>query len=550
MTDDAGAWLITDRLFETAARHPDRTLIIDPRFGRFTYGDVAGQVERLAWALCERGVGSGDIVVLQLPNWAPFIVFHLALTVLGAVTVNIPVIFREREVGGILALTGAKSIVVPDDFRGFDFPAMGRDMSDDCPNLLHIFVVEGGSANSYEFAARNNDRLSVTTYTELIREPETSPGTRDDLLALKPSVDDMTALGFTSGTTGGLKGAIHDSRILAAINTGFIERYGLNENDRIFGGSPLGHAVGFTHVLRMTLSIGASVVLLEYWEPTRALELIHGECCTFIAGATPFLMDIVYHPDLHKYQNLPTLRLFLCGGASVPEPLLRDATDKLPKTFVSPLWGMTECGGVTTCPLDAPEAKRFETDGLPCDGMELKVVDTNGVSVPPGTEGELMVSGPMVAKGYYRQPDMTREHFLPDGFFRTGDQARMDADGYIKITGRIKDLIIRGGVNISPVDIESVLFAHPKVSNAAIVGMPDVRLGERICAFIIPVAEASLDLAEVQDWMSKSGLAKQKWPEQIEMVDFFPMTPSGKVQKFKLRELLAREANDDAANHL
>jgi non-ribosomal peptide synthetase component E (peptide arylation enzyme) len=230
--------------------------------------------------------------------------------------------------------------------------------------------------------------------------------------------------------------------------------------------------------------------------------------------------------------------------------LLRDATDKLPKTFVSPLWGMTECGGVTTCPLDAPEVKRFETDGLPCDGMELKVVDTNGVSVPPGTEGELMVSGPMVAKGYYRQPDMTREHFLPDGFFRTGDQARMDADGYIKITGRIKDLIIRGGVNISPVDIESVLFAHPKVSNAAIVGMPDVRLGERICAFIIPVAEASLDLAEVQDWMSKSGLAKQKWPEQIEMVDFFPMTPSGKVQKFKLRELLAREANDDAANHL
>jgi acyl-CoA synthetase (AMP-forming)/AMP-acid ligase II len=358
----------------------------------------------------------------------------------------------------------------------------------------------------------------------------------------------MTALGFTSGTTGGLKGAIHDSCILAAINDGFIERYGLNETDRIFGGSPFGHAVGFTHVVRMTLSIGASVVLLEQWDPTRALELLYKERCTFFAGATPFLMDIVHHPDLSKFENLPTLRLFLCGGASVPELLLRDASTNLPKTFVSPLWGMTECGGVTTCPFDAPEEKRFETDGLPCKGMKLKVVDGKGASVSPGTEGELLVSGPMVAKGYYRQPDMTEELFLSDGFFRTGDQARMDIDGYVKITGRIKDLIIRGGVNISAVEIENELFTHPTVSNVTIVGMPDVRLGERICAFIITVADASLALAEVQEWMSKSDLAKQKWPERIEIVNSFPMTPSGKIQKFKLRELVARKKNDSAVS--
>ena len=550
MIEDAGAWLVTDRLFETADRDPDRTLIIDPRFGRYTYCDVAGQVERLAWALRERGFASGDIVVLQLPNWAPFIVFHLALTALGAVTTNIPVVFREREVGGILALTGAKGLVVPDDFRGFDFPAMARGLADDCPGLTDIFVVEGVSTSNSDFTARENDQVTETTYAELMCEQETSPGTRDDLLILKPSVKDMTALGFTSGTTGGLKGAIHDSRILAAINSGFIKRYDLNKNDRIFGGSPFGHAVGFTHVVRMALSIGASVVLLEYWEPRRALELIHGERCTFIAGATPFLMDLVYHPDLSKFENLSTLRLFLCGGASVPEQLMHDAMKNLPNTFVSPLWGMTECGGVTTCPPDALDAKLFETDGLPCDGMELKVVDVDGTAVPLLTEGELMVRGPMVARGYYRQPELTKEYFLADGFFRTGDQARMDADGYIKITGRIKDLIIRGGVNISPVDIESVLFAHPKVSNAAVVGMPDARLGERICAFIIPVAGASLDIAEVQDWMAKSGLAKQKWPERIETVDAFPMTPSGKVQKFNLRKFLAQETNDDEVNDL
>ncbi len=150
-----------------------------------------------------------------------------------------------------------------------------------------------------------------------------------------------------------------------------------------------------------------------------------------------------------------------------------------------------------------------------------------------------MVRGPMVAKGYYRQPELSKELFAADGFFRTGDQARMDADGYIKITGRIKDLIIRGGVNISPADIESVLFAHPNVSNAAVVGVPDERLGERVCAVIIPVADASLDIPELQDWMARAGVAKQKWPERIETVDALPMTPSGKIQKFKLREMLA-----------
>ena len=548
MSADAGAWLITDRLFETADRHPEREMIIDPRFGRLTYGEVADQVERLAWALRERGFGAGDIVVLQLPNWTPFIIFHLALSLLGAVTVNIPVVFREREVGGILALTEAKGIVVPDEYRGVDFPAMVESLTGGCPQLAFTLMVEGDPASGPRSAPRGGGPERVL-YTELMSMPPISPDARRELQSAKPGLDDMTALGFTSGTTGGLKGAIHDSRILSAINTGFIKRHGLNENDRLMGSSPFGHAVGFTHVVRMTVSIGASVVLLEYWNPRRALELIQGEGCTFIAGATPFLMDLVYHPDLPAFENLPTLRLFLCGGASAPERLLRDAGANLPHTFVSASWGMTECGGVTTCPPDCDPAKRFDTDGLPCDGMELKVVDADGVTLPAGAEGELMVRGPMVAKGYYRQPELTKELFLADGFFRTGDQARMDADGYVKITGRIKDLIIRGGVNISPVDIETVLFAHPKISNAAVVGMPDPRLGERVCAFVIPTSGADLDRAEIADWVARSGLAKQKWPERIELVDAFPMTPSGKVQKFKLRESLSSAGDGDLAGN-
>ncbi len=196
MSVDAGAWLIIDRLFETADRHPDREMIIDLRFGRMTYGDVAEQVERLAWALRERGFGAGDIVILQLPNWAPFVIFHLALSILGAVTVNIPVVFREREVGGILALTGAKAIVVPDDFRGFDFPEMASGLAVSCPDVSHVFVVEGGPVSGDGSATGGKDRPTVATYAELMREPQASMGTRDDLLASKPTVDDMTALCF------------------------------------------------------------------------------------------------------------------------------------------------------------------------------------------------------------------------------------------------------------------------------------------------------------------------------------------------------------------
>jgi cyclohexanecarboxylate-CoA ligase len=289
----------------------------------------------------------------------------------------------------------------------------------------------------------------------------------------------------------------------------------------------------------MTLTIGGSIVLLERWEPGEALALIEREHPTFMAAATPFLLDLVYHPDLARRGGLGSVRLFLCGGASIPEKLVRDARAAMPATFTSPLWGMTECGGVTTCPPGCPEEKLYTTDGLPCGGMELKVVDPSGATLPPGADGELMAKGPMLTQGYYRQPELTAKSYQADGWFRTGDQARMDADGYIKITGRIKDLIIRGGVNISPVEIEDVLFTHPAVANVAVVGMPDARLGERVCAYVIPKAGARLALSEVQNWMQAAGVAKQKWPERIELVDALPMTPSGKIQKFRLRAMLA-----------
>lgn len=531
--------LISDRLFAIAERDPGRELIYDPIYGRISYAEAASQVERLAYGLRDLGIGHGDVVIIQLPNWAPFMILHMALTAIGAVTATIPIVYREHELSGVIRLTEAKALVVPRQFHRFDYATMANGLRENVSTLEHVILVGGEGANDPE---------GSVSYEWLMQEPWETEKERTPLDSLKPAPDDITALGFTSGTTGDLKGAVYDTRILHATNMGFVERYDLNENDRIFGCSPIGHAVGFTHALRMTLTIGGSIVLLERWDPARALEILEAEKCTFMAAATPFLMDIVYHPDLKKRGSLSSVRLFLCGGASIPESLMRDAQAALPNTFTSPLWGMTECGGVTTCPFDAPEEKLFETDGLPCSSMTLKVVDPEGNELPSRTDGELMASGAMVTRGYYGRPDLSQESFLDDGWFRTGDQAWMDEDGYIKITGRIKDLIIRGGVNISPADIESVVFSHPRVANAAVVGMPDPRLGERICAFVILSEGNDLEIPELQDWMAKAGVAKPKWPERIEVVDAFPMTPSGKVQKFRLREMIADRLAGDSVS--
>tara|TARA_B100000029_G_scaffold316689_1_gene309080 strand:- start:4158 stop:5789 length:1632 start_codon:yes stop_codon:yes gene_type:complete len=530
--------LISDRLFGIANSDPGRELIFDPVYGRISYAQAAEQVERLAYGLRNLGIGHGDVVIIQLPNWAPFMILHMALTAIGAVTATIPIVYREHELTGVIKLTEAKALVVPREFHRFDYATMAKGLRQNVSTLEHVILVGGETAD--------NDSGCVR-YEHLMAEPWEARGDQESLDRLKAAPGDIAALGFTSGTTGDLKGAVYDTRILHATNMGFIERYGFNEGDRIFGCSPIGHAVGFTHALRMTLTIGGGIVLQERWDPARALELLQEEKCTFMAAATPFLMDLVYHPDLEARGSLSSVKLFLCGGASIPEQLMRDAQTALPNTFTSPLWGMTECGGVTTCPYDAPQEKLFETDGLPCNSMELKVVDPDGNEVPPRTDGELMARGAMVTRGYFGRPDLTSESFLEDGWFRTGDQAWMDEDGYIKITGRIKDLIIRGGVNISPADIENVLFSHPRITSAAVVGMPDPRLGERICAFVVLNEGSSLEISTVQDWMTEAGVAKPKWPERIEVVDDFPMTPSGKVQKFRLREMIAERLSQETA---
>ena len=530
----AGLWpgtILSDRFFELAAKHPAREFVVDPIFGRLTRGEAAAGVTRLMHGLRASGIGPGSVAIICLPNWTPFVVLHLALTAIGAVTVNVPPVYRERELEHLAKFTDAQLLALPAEFRGYDYLPMARALAAKSTALRTLFLVGPGADRA------ETGMLSYEAFMNIAWETRGAP---EDLTLLRPAPDAVTAIGFTSGTTGVLKGALQTSNILSAMNEGFIRRYGLNEEDTIFAASPLGHAVGFTHCLRLAVNIGARLVLLDRWDAAQAAALIASERCTFTAAATPFLVDLVGTPALAQYGQLPSLRLFLCGGAPVPAGLVHAARKVLPHTFVSPLFGMTECGGVSTCPPDAPLEKRWLTDGKPCEGMEVRVVDAAGQPVATGTDGELVIRGAMLALEYFHQPELTAEHWRPDGFFRSGDQARLDADGYVKITGRIKDLIIRGGVNIAPAEIENVLFEHPAVAGIAVVGMPDARLGERICAFVVPRGGASIDVAEIQRWMERAGIAKQKWPEAVRLVDALPLTPSGKVQKFRLRELLAK----------
>jgi cyclohexanecarboxylate-CoA ligase len=321
---------------------------------------------------------------------------------------------------------------------------------------------------------------------------------------------------------------------LSTIYTG-IERLGFTDRDVLLMASTLGHQTGYLYGYCLNLLLGATAVWMDVWNAEEAARLIEAERVTFTMGATPFLRDLTY---TRAPRDMGSLRVFISAGAPIPRQLVKDARDRL-KCVISAGWGMTENGLVTCNGLADPEEKVFTTDGVSLPGMELRVVDDGGAEVPRGSEGDLLVCGPAQFAGYFKRPEFTADGHTADGWFKTGDRATLDGDGYVSITGRTKDVIIRGGENIPVVEVENLLFTHPKVAGVAIVAMDDARLGERACAVVIPREGQSLTLSEIIAFLEGQQLARQKFPERLEIVSEFPMTPSGKVQKYRLRQLVA-----------
>ncbi|MGE4281160.1 MAG: cyclohexanecarboxylate-CoA ligase [Magnetospirillum sp.] len=517
---------VTDFLDRFVAACPDKTALIAysserGNAARLTYAQLNEKVTRAALGLARLGVGKGDVVAMQLPNWWEYVVLHLAAVRLGAVTNPLMIIFRQHELRFMLRFSQAKVMVIPKSFRGFDFPAMLDELRPELPDLAQVVVVGEDGPDGWDSTLGGTAPVDQDAAARLFA-------------ANKPSGDDLIQLLYTSGTTGEPKGVMHTSNTIFSNLHPFADRLGLGAGDVIHMPSPMAHQLGFMYGLILPVMLGATAVLQDIFEVTEMARQLTEERASFTMAATPFLNDLTEYA-IAKSLATPDLRIFVSAGAPIPRALVTRASETLGSAIVS-AWGMSENGAVTTTSPSDPVDKITNTDGHCLPGMEVRVVDETDQPVPAGTAGRLQVRGCSNFAGYLRRPELNTVD--PDGWFETGDIARMDEDGYIRIAGRSKDIIIRGGENIPVVEIENLLFKHPSIAVVAIVGVSDPRLGERACAVVVLKQGASLSFEDMSAFLLEQQVAKQYIPEQLRIVDDLPRTPTGKIQKFRLREWL------------
>lgn len=507
----AGWWTgrrLIDRFEAHIGEGPDQLALVSDgtAMSRRELWHAAGAAARQIRSLA--GTARRPVVIL-LPNCADWMVMFLAVLRAGHVPATPPVTTPEAHLRHIFELTRPALVVCTRQSPGNrPADAVRRAAAAAACGPVSVAAAEGG---------------------------QLAPDAAPIAPTVTADVPESTAhLMFTSSTTGPPKAVSHCEDSLAALNMQFADRFDLNQHTPVFMPSPLGHSVGAIHGCRLSLFVGAPLILQDEWDAQTALELVARHGAEFTAAATPFLLDLA---DAHwetSEPKLASMRSFLCGGAQVPPALIRRCRAEMPNTFVTPLWGMTE-GGLTTCVRASTESQVETTVGVGLPGLELRILEADGVLHYAGS-GELVMRGPGVFNGYYGQPELYAADMVGDGWFRTGDLARIDADGYVSITGRLKDLIIRGAVNISPVETENAIAAHPEVVGVAVVGWPDERLGERICAVVH--ARMPLSLDEVLVCCAEQGLPRRYWPERLVHVDGFPRTAAGKIRKQQLRDEL------------
>jgi cyclohexanecarboxylate-CoA ligase len=524
-----GEWpdsTLDDYLQQHVRERGDKLAIIDRRW-RLTFADLNRLARRAACGLLHLGVTPGDVISIQTPNWAEWLIMHCAATKIGAVTNSIGAVYRHREVGYILDYAETALILIPDAFRGFSYTAMLAELWPKLPRLRHVLVigddVPPGMRSFREFLdTRWEDRYSPT-----------------DLAALRPDPNRVATLMFTSGTEANPKGVMHTHNTMGTATRQVQETYDLGADDVVFMASPIGHTTALIVGARQPVMYGMTTVWQEHWNPEAAVDLIGRERCTFTVSATPFLYGLVQAENATR-DALKNLRIFACGGAPIPRELIRRAEDEH-GFLVSALYGSSEA--LVNSAITAADRieKRHGTDGKILPDVEARLVDPDtGALRSSADEGELQVRTPALFAGYYKDPARTRDVCSPDRWYSTGDLCTLDPEGYVSVVGRKKDIIIRGGANISAREIEELLFSHPKIASVACVAMPDPVLVERVCAFVICQPGDALAFDEMIAFLKDQRIAAWKLPERMEIRDAFPMTPSGKIQKYLLREEVAR----------
>jgi cyclohexanecarboxylate-CoA ligase len=513
MVEGRTLWELVER---RAAASPDAVMILDERGRQLTFVEYHAESQRVAAGLHAMGIGQGDRVSWELPTWLESLVLVAALSRLGVVQNPLLAIYRAREVQFITGQIGSRLLVVPTQWRGFDYAAMARQVAGSVDHRLETLPIDP--------ARRSLPSAEVSTL----------PGLETVLDGARPPV---RWLFYTSGTTADPKGVQHTDETVMASALGMNLALELRAGDRGALVFPFTHIGGITWLFS-SLIAGCRLVAVEAFDPPTTIPFLREHRVTLAGAGTPF--HLAY---LAAQRALPggarlfaDVRAFPGGGSPKPPQLHYDLKAEAGGVGIVSGYGLTECPILAMNKVSDPDDKLAGTEGAATPGVEIKVVTLDGKPAGPGEEGEIRVKGPQLFRGY-ADPALDAGAFDEDGFFRTGDLGRLDVDGFITITGRLKDIIIRKGENISAKEIEDLLYAHPKVKDVAVIGLPDPALGERCCAVVAPTDPSDpLGFPEMVDYLKGLDLMVQKIPEQLELVEDVPRNPTGKILKHILRE--------------
>lgn len=520
----AGHWrheTIAQRMAESVVQWPAKLAVRDSNGCDLSYGELDTQSSHLAGFLRAQGVAAGDVVTVCQPNWSQTVVVFLAALKLGAVINPVPVTYGRAELVFVMEKCQSKALFIAGRFRSTDFTAAVAQMPVALTQALTIVRLGDGAqaiGTPWEVALAHAPLAQVHA----------------------GHADDAAAVLFTSGTESRSKGGVHTHNTILFGERALGQALGIGADDVAFMASPIAHATGFLHGVVMTLTTGGTLSLLDVFVGEAAARQMRAHRCTWTMGATPFLADTVSALTATG-EALPDLRYFLCGGAPVPEAPVRAAAGL--GIRVLSIYGSTESPPHTIVHPEDPFENSWLSDGRALAGIEARIVNPEGQALPDGEVGEAWSRGPNTFVGYLGEPEMTRASLDAEGWVHSGDLARVLPDGSIRICGRLKEIIVRGGQNISISEVENYLMSHPAVERVAVVGVPHDRLGETGCAVVVLKPGQAATLEALTCYLVDKGVAKFKLPERLEIWPTLPTTPSGKVQKFVIRQQLARNAS-------
>lgn len=537
----AGLWsseTFHDLLVRRVEENPDKVFATDGTRS-FTFKELFDAGQRLAVGLHRRGLRRGDTAAVQLPNWVEFIQVLTALSRLGVIMVPIMPIYRREDVSYVLSDARARAVFTPAHFSKFGYLDMYLGLRLEHPELM--VAVARPDAPAQDVADTD---ANVFTLQQL--EADTDDDSARAELGAPAGPDDPFIIVYTSGTTSRPKGCVHTFNTYCAGSRALADPFGYTETDVQFGPSPISHTTGLVTSVVLPMLTGAATHVMAQWDPAHAIDEIQRFGCTAAVTAPTFLHTLLTEYD-SQHHDLSTLRLWTCAGAPIPAAVIERAAATLPNIKVLSLYGRSENLVTTTCSVADDVSRALTSDGRAVPGSEVKIIGADGNEAPFGVEGDIAYRGPAHMVEYLGNPEETAALFTTDGFSKSGDLGTMTEDGYVRVTGRTKDIVIRGGMNISVREIEEHLAHHPALRAFSVVGMPDERLGERVCCFVVVASgHDAPTVDDIREFLLERGMPIQKTPERAVVVDSLPMTATGKVLKHELRKDIARRLAEES----